>query len=82
MTSKNYNENLKIFDGKLLEVPSIYISGEKDWGMFQKPGALKLMKKLCSNFKGIKVIKNAGHWVQQEKPQKVVEIILKFNSNN
>ena len=82
MTSKNYNDNLKIFDGKLLTVPSIYISGEKDWGMFQKPGALKQMKKLCSNFKGIKVVKNAGHWVQQENPKKVVELILKFNLKN
>ena len=49
ITSKNYNDNLKIFDGKLLTVPSIFISGEKDWGMFQKPGALKQMKKFISN---------------------------------
>ena len=46
--------------------------------MYQKPGALNEMKNLCKNFKGIKIIKNAGHWVQQEKPEDVAKAILNF----
>ena len=50
MTSHTQNNNLKIFSGKQIEIPSMFISGEKDWGMYQKPGALKIMqKKTCKN---------------------------------
>ena len=39
------------------------------------------MKNLCKYFKGIKIIKNAGHWVQQEKPEDVAKTILNFYSS-
>ena len=52
--------------------------GGRGWQRnYQKPGALNEMKNLCKNFKGIKIIKNAGHWVQQEKPEDVAKEILK-----
>ena len=78
MTSEIQNKELSVFQGKLINNFTLYISGEKDWGMYQKPGALNEMKNLCKNFKGIKIIKNAGHWVQQEKPEDVAKEILNF----
>ena len=81
MTSEIQNKELNIFQGKLISNHSLYISGEKDWGMHQKPGALKKMESLCTNFKGIKIIKNAGHWVQQENPKDVIKVILNFYSS-
>ena len=81
MTSENQNKELNVFQGKLINNFTLYISGEKDWGMYQKPGALNEMKNLCKNFKGIKIIKNAGHWVQQEKPEDVAKAILNFYSS-
>ena len=81
MTSENQNKELNVFQGKLINNFTLYISGEKDWGMYQKPGALNEMKNLCKNFKGIKIIKNAGHWVQQEKPEDVAKTILNFYSS-
>ncbi len=81
MTSENQNKELNAFQGKLINNFTLYISGEKDWGMYQKPGALREMKNLCKNFKGIKIIKNAGHWVQQEKPEDVAKAILNFYSS-
>ena len=82
MTSNVQNKNLRIFFGKQIKIPSMFISGEKDWGMFQKPGALKEMqKKICKNFYGIKIVKNAGHWVQQEQPDAVLNILLKFKNS-
>ena len=32
----------------------------------------------CSNLLGTKLIKHAGHWVQQEKPKAVLDIIEKI----
>lgn len=40
-------------------------------------------QKLCSNYKGTYIIQNAGHWVQQEKPQEVAKVLINFyNQNN
>jgi pimeloyl-ACP methyl ester carboxylesterase len=82
MTSPIQNNDLKIFSNKKIEVPSCFIAGEKDWGIFQKPGALKKMENsLCINYCGRHILKNAGHWVQQENPNDVLKTLLDFYKN-
>ena len=67
---------------KKIEVPSCFIAGEKDWGTFQKPGSLEKMENiLCANYCGRHIIENAGHWVQQENPDKVIKTLLDFYKN-
>ena len=81
MTSQTQNNNLEIYFGKQIEIPSMFISGEKDWGMYQKPGSLKEMQnKTFKNFYGVKIVKNAGHWVQQEQPENVLSLLLNFRN--
>ncbi|MCJ1409923.1 hypothetical protein MMC19_004007 [Ptychographa xylographoides] len=73
--------NLKDFDmfaGKVIEVPSLFISGKKDWGTYQEPGVIENMANVCSDFKGVRLLEGAGHWVQQEQPVMVVNEILAF----
>tara|TARA_Y100001934_G_scaffold280605_1_gene387775 strand:+ start:1119 stop:2234 length:1116 start_codon:yes stop_codon:yes gene_type:complete len=84
MTSNYLNSDLRVFSNKKIEVPSCFIAGEKDWGIYQKPGALDLMENnLCLNYKGRHIIKNAGHWVQQENPKDVIKTLINFyNKNN
>ena len=36
---------------------------------------------LCSHYCGRHIIKNAGHWVQQENPIDVIETLLDFYKN-
>ena len=82
MTSFYQNSDLKVFSNKKIEVPSCFIAGEKDWGIFQKPGALDKMEKiLCTNYYGRHILKNAGHWVQQENPNDVAKTLLNFYNN-
>ena len=82
MTSFHENSDLKVFSDKKIEIPSCFIAGEKDWGIFQKPGALDIMEnRLCTNYYGRHILKNAGHWVQQENPNDVVETLLNFYKN-
>lgn len=82
MTSPIQNNDLKIFSNKKIEVPSCFIAGEKDWGIFQKPGAIEKMENsLCINYCGRHILKNAGHWVQQENPNDVLKILLDFYKN-
>ena len=77
----NLKENKKIKDLKLsnfIDIPTIFISGKSDWGIYQKPGQLEDMKKFFKKFHGIFLIKKAGHWVQQEQPEKTFQAMNKF----
>ena len=75
-------EKLRIIKLKLpksIDIPSIFISGSADWGMYQKPGDLEKMESIFfKNYFGRFIIKKAGHWVQQEQPNKTFELIMKF----
>ena len=64
---------------KSIYIPSIFISGSADWGMYQKPGDLEKMENVfLKNYYGRFIIKQAGHWVQQEQPNKTFDLIIKF----
>jgi pimeloyl-ACP methyl ester carboxylesterase len=75
-------KDMFLFAGRRIEVPVAFISGKQDWGNFQQPGALEsykddsCVKKGC--FRGSALIDQAGHWVQQEQPEKVVLAINAF----
>ncbi|KLO14363.1 alpha/beta-hydrolase [Schizopora paradoxa] len=69
---KDYLEDLSLFSHLKITIPSIFISGELDWGPYQSPGALERMKnELCTDMRDVVFIPNAGHWVQQEQPERV-----------
>ncbi|KAF9817035.1 hypothetical protein IEO21_03709 [Rhodonia placenta] len=72
---------LALFAERRIDVPAMFLSGEKDWGMFQLPGAMEKMKRrACSRMddEDVVVIEGAGHWVQQEQPEMVVHHIRRF----
>ncbi|KAF1937999.1 alpha/beta-hydrolase [Clathrospora elynae] len=71
-------KDLELFAGKKIECPSTFISGTQDWGNYQQPGAIEAHPESCLDFRGAKFIKAAGHWPQQEQPDRVVGEILRF----
>ena len=69
----------QIFAGRTIDVPSCFISGAADWGVFQSPGAYERMRdEVCSHMLGCHLLSGAGHWVQQEQPARVTELLLEF----
>ncbi|GAB7351521.1 hypothetical protein MBLNU459_g2162t1 [Dothideomycetes sp. NU459] len=76
--SKVQKADMLLFAGRKIEVPVAFISGEKDWGNYQQPGALDDYEESCTDFRGVTMIPHAGHWVQQEQPEKALEAITKF----
>ena len=66
-------------DRKTIDVPSMYIAGAADWGIYQFPGAFERMQReVCTDLRGCHLIPGAGHWVQQEQPAVVNELLLGF----
>lgn len=80
MRDAKWSDELGLFAGKKIEVPATFVGGAKDWGVYQSPGALDKMKDACKEFKGIKLVDGAGHWVQQESPQDVLQTLQEFLS--
>jgi pimeloyl-ACP methyl ester carboxylesterase len=71
--------DLQLFSGRTIDVPSLFIGGKSDWGVYQTPGALeRLQKTLTTRTQGMHLVDGAGHWVQQEQPEAVNRFLLQF----
>jgi pimeloyl-ACP methyl ester carboxylesterase len=78
-TSGKNTSDLKIFSGRTIDVPSCFIGGVSDWGVYQRPGNFETMQNLaCTQMRGVHLVDGAGHWVQQEQPEEVSEILVDF----
>ena len=44
MTDSTYSAELQLFSDRTIDVPSCFIAGNKDWGIYQKPGDLEKMQ--------------------------------------
>ncbi len=72
-------KELGIFSGKTIDIPSCFISGSSDWGVFQRPGAAERMRhKVFTDMKDFHLVPGAGHWVQQEQPDETSKLLLEF----
>jgi pimeloyl-ACP methyl ester carboxylesterase len=70
---------LQTFSGRTIDVPSQYIAGKSDWGVYQTPGAVEKMRNsACTHMVGFHLIDGAGHWVQQEQPEVVSSLLVQF----
>jgi pimeloyl-ACP methyl ester carboxylesterase len=78
-----FNADLQAFAGKTIDQPSMFIAGKSDWGAYQAPGALERMQKTaCTHMTAVHFVDGAGHWVQQEQPEKVSALLLEFLERN
>ena len=67
------------FSGRTIDVPSMYIAGKSDWGVYQTPGAVeKMQTRACTHMVGFHLLDGAGHWVQQEQPEQVSARLVAF----
>ncbi|MFP3605992.1 alpha/beta fold hydrolase [Paraburkholderia sp. SIMBA_053] len=73
------NAELRLFSGKTIDVPSLFIGGKSDWGTYSAPGSLDLMRtKAATRMESIELIDGAGHWIQQEQPARLSELLVAF----
>jgi pimeloyl-ACP methyl ester carboxylesterase len=70
---------MRTFSGRAVDVPSQYIAGKSDWGVYQTPGAVdKMRTSACTRMVGFHLLDGAGHWVQQEQPEQVAMLLTQF----
>jgi pimeloyl-ACP methyl ester carboxylesterase len=78
-TSGAFEGELQLFSGRTIDVPSIFIAGRSDWGVYQHPGAFERMQDTaCTRMSGAHLLEGAGHWVQLEQPEAVSSLLIGF----
>jgi pimeloyl-ACP methyl ester carboxylesterase len=78
-TSGAFTAELETYSGRSIDVPSCFISGKQDWGTYQRPGVYEAMQaSACRRMLGCHLVDGAGHWVQQEQPEQVSQLLLQF----
>jgi pimeloyl-ACP methyl ester carboxylesterase len=76
------NAELRLFAGKTIDVPSLFIGGQSDWANYAAPGAIDAMRtKATTRMAGIELIDGAGHWIQQEQPARLGALLLAFGKD-
>ena len=79
VTDSRYLADLRLFSGRRVDVPSCFIAGASDWGVYQSPGVLDYMRStVCTRMSAVHLLEGAGHWVQQEQPGAVTEVLLQL----
>jgi pimeloyl-ACP methyl ester carboxylesterase len=78
-TQGGHERELALFAGRRIEVPASFIAGARDWGIEQVPGALARMQgSACTRMDACHLVEGAGHWVQQERPAEVADLLLRL----
>jgi pimeloyl-ACP methyl ester carboxylesterase len=74
---------MQTWSGRTIDQPSCFIAGASDWGIHQAPGVLERMwTSACTRMGEPQLIDGAGHWVQQEQPEAVVDRLAAFLRDN
>jgi pimeloyl-ACP methyl ester carboxylesterase len=70
---------MQTFSDRSIAVPSMFVGGRSDWGVYQTPGAVdKMRNSACTQMVGFHLLDGAGHWVQQEQPEQVSSLLIQF----
>ncbi len=78
-SSGRFTAEQQLFAGRTIDVPSMFIGGKSDWGVYQTPGSLERMQNVaCTKMIAVHLVDGAGHWVQQEQPEAVSRLLAQF----
>lgn len=64
--------------GVPIRQPALFIAGERDPVLTWNRGQLDQMRRLMPGLKETIILPDCGHWVQQERPRELNEILLRF----
>ncbi|MFG2910088.1 alpha/beta fold hydrolase [Kitasatospora sp. NPDC048286] len=78
---RNLDRNWELtaaFDGRRIEVPALYLVGDRDRAFPGEGRIVPALAPVAPNHRAPVVVPGAGHWVQQERPEAVNTALLDF----
>jgi pimeloyl-ACP methyl ester carboxylesterase len=79
LTDPRFNAELYSFSDRSINVPAMFIGGARDWGVYQSPGVFEGMQHgACTRLLGVHLIDGAGHWMAEERPQQINQLLIDF----
>jgi pimeloyl-ACP methyl ester carboxylesterase len=69
---------LRSFSGRIIDVPACYIGGDREWAVYQTPGAFEAMHTVCTRLRGAHLVTAAGHSIPEEQPEEVNRLLVEF----
>lgn len=71
-------ELMAAFDGAKIQVPALFIAGDRDGVVAANPAAVQNLETHVPNLRETVMLPGCGHWTQQERPAEVTEAMLRF----
>ncbi|WP_338828364.1 alpha/beta hydrolase [Bradyrhizobium sp. 27S5] len=73
-------EDMAVFDGKQITQPTAFLAGSLEPILRMVPGVdmVDLMRQRCADLRLVRIMEDAGHWLQQERPAEVNAALLEF----
>jgi pimeloyl-ACP methyl ester carboxylesterase len=71
-------ELLEAYQGRQVTVPSVFIGGDRDVATIWAAEAIRLLPQTQADLRGSHIVRDAGHWLQQEQPDQVNALLLDF----
>jgi pimeloyl-ACP methyl ester carboxylesterase len=71
-------EDLAALRGQPVELPSLFVGGEKDGPTIWGAQAIARFERTLPGCRGVHVLEGAGHWIQQERAEEVNRLLLEF----
>ncbi len=78
LVDPEFSGETRCFADRTVDVPACFIAGAEDWGVRQAPGAFEHMGKACTKLLGIHLVPGSGHWIAEEQPARVNQLLLHF----
>jgi pimeloyl-ACP methyl ester carboxylesterase len=78
---RNIDRNWELtyfLSGAKIQQPALFIAGEMDGVIAMYRGAFDRLEQSMPNLKKKVLIQGAGHWIQQERPREVNELLIRF----
>ena len=70
---------MRTFSGRTIDVPSNTSPARAIGASIRTPGAVdKMRTSACTRMVGFHLVDGAGHWVQQEQPDAVNQLLIEF----
>jgi pimeloyl-ACP methyl ester carboxylesterase len=77
-TDPHFDAELNAFAGRTIDVPACYIGGDREWAVYQSPGAFERMQRVCTQLRAVHLVTGAGHSLAEERPDAVNTLLLGF----